>query len=46
MTHPQGMTYEDHVNMQEFVNNLPSPKVPKTASPKNPDYAMMQELYG
>jgi len=39
-----GMSYEDHLNMQEFVNNLPSPQVPKTASPKNPDYAMMQEL--
>lgn len=39
-----GMSYEDHVNMQEFLNNMPSPKQPKVASPKNPDYAMMQEL--
>merc|ERR1712224_1030250 len=39
-----GMTYQDHLNMQEFLNQLPSPKTPKVDSPRTANYAMMNEL--
>ena len=47
LTHAQEMTLQDYLNMQEFVNQLPSPQTKtETASPRTAEYAMMKELYG
>ena len=47
LIHAQEMTFQDHLNMQEFLNQLPSPhSKTQTASPRTAEYAMMKELYG
>jgi len=39
------MTLQDHLNMQEFINQLPSPhSKTQTDSPRTAEYAMMKEL--